>query len=55
MQDSRKLDAWQKSHSLAVRTYAITATFPKSELFGLTSQRRRAAVSIPASIAEGKR
>lgn len=50
MQDYRKLDAWQKSHSLAVRTYAITTTFPKSEL---SSQMRRAAVSIPANIAEG--
>lgn len=53
MQDYRKLEAWQKSHSIALRTYAKTATFPKAELFGLTSQMRRAAVSIPANIAEG--
>lgn len=53
MQDYRKLDAWQKSHRLTLHTYAITATFPKTELFGLTSQMRRAAVSVPANIAEG--
>jgi len=53
MQDYRKLHAWQKSHSLALRTYAVTASFPKAELFGLTSQMRRAAVSVPANIAEG--
>ena len=53
MQDYRKLHAWQKSHSLALRTYAITAAFPKAELCGLTSQMRRAAVSAPANIAEG--
>jgi hypothetical protein len=53
MQDFRKLEAWQKSHSIALRTYAKTATFPRAELFGLTSQMRRAAVSIPANIAEG--
>lgn len=53
MQDFRKLEAWQKSHSMALRTYAKTATFPRAELFDLTSQMRRAAVSIPANIAEG--
>jgi four helix bundle protein len=53
MQDFRKLEAWQKSHSIALHTYATTATFPRAELFGLTSQMRRAAVSIPANIAEG--
>jgi four helix bundle protein len=53
MQDFRKLHAWQKSHALALRTYALTANFPKAELFGLTSQMRRAAVSVPANIAEG--
>jgi four helix bundle protein len=53
MQDYRKLEAWQKAHSITLRTYAKTAHFPKAELFGLTSQMRRAAVSIPANIAEG--
>jgi four helix bundle protein len=53
MQDYRKLEAWQKSHSLVLRTYESTAGFPNAELFGLTSQMRRAAVSIPANIAEG--
>jgi four helix bundle protein len=53
MQDFRKLIAWQKSHRLVLRTYAVSATFPKTEMFGLTAQMRRAAVSIPANIAEG--
>ena len=53
MQDFRKLKVWQKSHRLVLRMYAITAAFPKSEMFGLTSQTRRAAISIAANIAEG--
>jgi four helix bundle protein len=53
MQDYRKLEAWQKAHSITLSTYAKTADFPKAELFGLTSQMRRAAVSVPANIAEG--
>jgi four helix bundle protein len=53
MNDFRKLSVWGKAHSLVVETYKITADFPKSELFGLTSQTRRAATSIPANIAEG--
>jgi four helix bundle protein len=53
MQDYRKLDVWQKAHSITLRTYAKTANFPKAEQFGLTSQMRRAAVSVPANIAEG--
>jgi four helix bundle protein len=43
---------WQKSHQLVLRVYQMTATFPKSEVFGLSSQMRRAAVSVPANIAE---
>jgi four helix bundle protein len=53
MQDFRKLEAWQKSHAVVLRTYAVTANFPKTELFGLTPQMRRASASIAANIAEG--
>ena len=53
MKDFRKLTVWGKSHSLVIEIYKITASFPKSEIFGLTSQIRRAAGSIPANIAEG--
>ena len=41
MQDFRKLEAWQRSHSLVLRTYTKTASFPKAEMFGLTSQKPR--------------
>ena len=49
----RDLIVWQKAHRFVVDVYKMTETFPKHELFGLTSQLRRAAVSIPANIAEG--
>ena len=47
--------AWQKAHSFVISVYTITRDFPKEELYGLTSQFRRAAVSIEANIAEGYR
>ena len=53
MKDFRTLKVWQKSHSLSLSVYAATENFPKEELFGITSQLRRAAVSIPTNLAEG--
>jgi len=53
MQDFRRLKVWQKSHRLTLDVYGITASFPRSEQFGLVGQIRRAASSIPANIAEG--
>lgn len=53
MQDYKKLKVWEKSHQLAVATYRVSNDFPKSGVYGLTSQLRRAAVSIPTNIAEG--
>lgn len=47
------LRVWQKAHAWVLDVYRISAKFPREELFGLTSQLRRAAVSIPANIAEG--
>lgn len=49
----RKLQVWQRSMSLVEVVYRLTKDFPKEELYGLTSQLRRASVSIPANIAEG--
>jgi four helix bundle protein len=53
MQDFKKLVIWQKAHLLAVAVYQATAVFPKEEIYGLTSQMRRASISIPSNIAEG--
>src|SRR3990172_8375827 len=53
MRDFRELQVWEKSHQLALAVYKLTVTFPKDELYGLTSQIRRACVSIAANIAEG--
>lgn len=51
--DFRELIVWQKSHFFVLEIYSITALFPNDEVFALTSQMRRAAVSVPANIAEG--
>lgn len=53
IQSFRELLVWQKSIQLAVIVYRLTAGFPREEIYGLTSQMRRAAVSIPSNIAEG--
>lgn len=53
MQDFRNLKVWQKAHELALSVYRDTREFPKEELYGLTSQMRRAAVSVAANLAEG--
>ncbi|NGY37439.1 four helix bundle protein [Flavobacterium sp. XN-5] len=51
--DHKDLDVWKKSMDLVVKVYQITQLFPDTEKYGLTSQMRRAAVSIPSNIAEG--
>lgn len=51
--DYKTLLAWQKARELVKAIYEVTKAFPKEELYGLTSQIRRAAVSVPANIAEG--
>ena len=49
----KELEVWQKAHSLVLNVYRVTNLFPRNEQFGVTSQLRRAASSIPANIAEG--
>jgi four helix bundle protein len=49
----RQLEAWQEAHRLVLMVYQVTKGFPGDERFGLISQMRRAAVSVPANIAEG--
>jgi len=49
----KKLDVWKESIALVILVYELTRRFPKEELYGLVNQIRRAAVSIPANIAEG--
>ena len=53
MKNFRDLKVWEKAHSLTLDCYRSTESLPKAEIFGLTSQIRRAAVSIAANIAEG--
>jgi four helix bundle protein len=53
MRDFRKYLVWEKGHQLALKVYKITKLFPREELFGITSQIRRASLSIPINIAEG--
>ncbi|RJQ14300.1 MAG: four helix bundle protein, partial [Nitrospiraceae bacterium] len=53
MKNYRELIVWQKSMALVTEVYSITRLFPKEELYGLISQIRRSAVSIPSNIAEG--
>ena len=53
MRNFKELKVWEKAHRLTLEVYKATASFPKEELYGLTSQIRRAAASVPANIAEG--
>jgi four helix bundle protein len=53
MKNFRELKVWQKSYALALDVYRTTRAYPKEELYALTSQTRRAAMSVPANIAEG--
>lgn len=54
IRDYRDLELWQKALDLVVESYRITKSFPSDERYGLTAQLRRAAVSIPSNIAEGR-
>lgn len=53
MQDFRNLEVWNRAHQLTLQVYKLTDGFPRSEMFGLSSQLRRAAASIATNIAEG--
>ena len=53
MRDFRGLQVWERSHGLTLRIYELTSQFPREEIYGLTSQIRRACASIPTNIAEG--
>jgi four helix bundle protein len=53
VQNFRNLKVWQKAHALVLAVYRETRNYPREELFGLTSQTRRAASSVPTNIAEG--
>jgi four helix bundle protein len=53
VRDYRELKAWEKAHKLTIEVYRITRSFPSGEVYGLQSQMRRAASSIPTNLAEG--
>ena len=53
VKDFHELKVWQKAHELTLAVYRVTADFPRAELYGLTSQLRRASASIAANLAEG--
>lgn len=53
MRDFKKYDIWQLSHVFTLVIYKVTSYFPKEELYGITSQIRRASLSIPTNISEG--
>lgn len=53
MRDFKKYDIWKLSHELTLQVYEITHSFPKEEVYGLTSQLRRSAASVPTNISEG--
>ncbi len=53
MKDFRRLQVWEKAHNLVLTIYRKSQDFPKEELYGLVSQMRRCAVSIPSNVAEG--
>lgn len=53
MKDFRELKVWQKAHELTLAVYQLTGTFPREELYGLTTQLRRSCSSISANLAEG--
>jgi len=53
MKTHKDLEVWKKSIEMVTKIYSLTRNFPKEELYGLTNQMRRAAVSVPSNIAEG--
>ena len=53
MRNYQQLEIWQRSHQLTLKIYTVSKAFPREEVFGLSSQMRRAAASVPTNIAEG--
>ncbi|RJQ55913.1 MAG: four helix bundle protein [Nitrospiraceae bacterium] len=53
MKNFKELNVWKKSHQLTLKIYQTASTFPREEMYGLTSQIRRACASVPTNIAEG--